>query len=102
MADNLNHNSEDLGILISDLREVLASYKVNIGKLEKGQKVDEGRFFRVTGADREEADNVQHKHGNGGNSDGDPAENGNDAEEHGKCQNDLDLQRLLYMERGIG
>ena len=34
MADNLNHNSEDLGILISELREVLASYKVNIGKLE--------------------------------------------------------------------
>ena len=42
---------------------------------EKGQRTDDGRFFRMTGTDREEADDVQNKNSDGGNPDGDPAEN---------------------------
>ena len=69
---------------------------------EKGQKADEGRFFRVTGADREEADNVQYKHGNGGNSDGDPAENRNESADRGdQYEAHLNFQSLTDVESCI-
>ena len=70
--------------------------------LEEFETADENGFFRFAAAYAEEGDDGDHCGDDAVDADGDPAENGNDAEEHGKRQNDLDLQRLLYMERGIG